>query len=161
MYQEDEGVICRSCRTECNVETAFRMVHLEDESGAFFNISVGSCLQPFFAFFWLQFRLEQPEVLSLGSVACAWLVSTTVVEERIQLTPVLTHCWWGVCYSCQRPRTGSWGLQEAGQILCMKQGMEGAFPASRVGTPPHTCMPELGEYLALLWNSETISDFMD
>lgn len=35
MYQEDEGVVCRSCRIDCNVEAAFRMMHLEDKSGAF------------------------------------------------------------------------------------------------------------------------------
>lgn len=35
MDQEYEGVTCRSCRIDCNVETPFRMVHLEDKSGAF------------------------------------------------------------------------------------------------------------------------------
>lgn len=35
MYQEDEGVICRSRRIDGNVETAFKMEHLDNKSGAF------------------------------------------------------------------------------------------------------------------------------
>lgn len=38
--------------------------------------------------------------------------------------------------------------------------MEGAFSGSCGGTPPHASMPELGLYLAILWDSETASDLL-
>lgn len=132
------------------------MVHLEDKSGAFlvFLLALISSHS------WHSFGSSLKSFLCLGYVACAWLVSATMVEERLQPPPVVTQGLWGVNCSCERPRTGSWGVEEGGHTLCTKQGT-GVCPDSCVGTPPLTCVPELGSHLPVLWNSETTSDFID